>query len=338
MDFLFRKYFWLINGALLIVVAFLAARLVTSYVEYGVLFVPWSGSVHSVGGGDAEEISFRGESFGRRVNKSLREEIVKNSGKPGEEVVVVEPTEVVKEEGPIEEPIEEQPAGSLEIEFLAAIVTEDPVTNMAFVKIDNGDGRWVTVGTELLNGIVASEITRSMFRASDGTVRYLWEKVEPKEGASGNKLASLTGKPPMDRTTSRPERPKSPGTDTRPAKAGKGMEGVTKVSDFEYHIDRGLLDEKLQDLGALGREARVIPNYDRESGSYKGFKLIGVRPNSLYRNIGIRSGDVILQVNGEEMNSPSKALELFTKLQTSSEISMDIKRRGKVETLLYKIQ
>ena len=116
------------------------------------------------------------------------------------------------------------------------------------------------------------------------------------------------------------------------------MEGVTKVNEFEYHIDRGLLDEKLQDLGALGREARVIPNYDRESGSYKGFKLIGVRPNSLYRNIGIRSGDVILQVNGEEMNSPSKALELFTKLQTSNAISLDIKRRGKVETLTYKIQ
>jgi general secretion pathway protein C len=338
MDFLFRKYFWLINGALLIAVAFLAARLVTSYVEYGVLFVPWSGSGHSVGAGDVEEISFRGESFGRRVNKSLREEIVKNSGKPDQETVVVEPTEVVKEEAPIEEAVEEQPAGSLEIEFLAAIVTEDPVTNMAFVKIDNGDGRWVTVGMELLNGVVASEITRTMFRASDGTVRYLWEKVEPKEGGD-TKLASLTSKSSAARTTSRPERPKSPGADARPAaKPGKGMDGVTKVSDFEYHIDRGLLDEKLQDLGALGREARVIPNYDRESGSYKGFKLIGVRPNSLYRNIGIRSGDVILQVNGEEMNSPSKALELFTKLQTSNEISLDIKRRGKVETLMYKIQ
>ncbi len=335
MDVLFRKYFWLINGTLLIVVAFLAARLATSYVEYGVLLVPWSGAVDPLGDGEAGEISFRSESYGRRVNKSLREEIVNNSGKPEEEAMIVEAPEVAVEEVPPEEPLDEA-KGAIEIEFLAAIVTEDPATNMAFVKIDEGDGRWVTVGTELLNGVVASEITRTMFRASDGTVRYLWEKVEPKEGVgSKTKLASLAGST-NERTTSRPERPKA--SPSRPKKSGKSMEGVTKVSDFEYHIDRGLLDEKLQDLGALGREARVIPNYDRESGSYKGFKLIGVRPNSLYRNIGIRSGDVILQVNGEEMNSPSKALELFTKLQTSSEITMDIKRRGKVETLIYKIQ
>ena len=335
MDVLFRKYFWVVNGALLICVAFLSARLATSYVQYGVLFVPWSGSMGAVDGASDAELSFRNETFGRRVNKSLRDEIVKRSGKPDEEAIVLEATEPVDEE-PVEELTEEQAPGGIDIEFLAAIATNDPATNMAFIKIDAGDGRWVAVGTELLNGIVASEITRTMFRASDGTVKYLWEKVEPKSGAgSKTKLSSLTDKAKLGRND-RPERSKT--TSSRPPRKGGGMEGITKVNDFEYHIDRALLDEKLQDLGALGREARVIPNYDRESGSYKGFKLIGVRPNSLYRNIGIRSGDVILQVNGEEMNSPSKALELFTKLQTSNEISLDIKRRGKVETLLYKIQ
>jgi general secretion pathway protein C len=99
-----------------------------------------------------------------------------------------------------------------------------------------------------------------------------------------------------------------------------------------------MLNEQLQDLAKLGREARVIPNYDRDSGSYKGFKLIGVRPNSLYRAIGIRSGDVIMQINGEELNSPGKALELFTKLQNSSGISLDIMRRGQKQSLTYKIE
>ena len=334
MDVLFRKYFWVVNGALLVCMAFLAARLATSYVQYGVLFVPWSGSVGAVDGASDADLSFRNETFGQRVNKSIRDEIVKRSGKPDEEVVV-EAIEVVKEEESPEELTEEQAPGGIDIEFLAAIATDDPAINMAFVKVDGGDGRWVAVGTELLNGIVASEITRTMFRASDGTVKYLWEKVEPKPSAgSKTKLASLTNKAKGGRND-RPERSK---TTSRPPRKTGGMEGITKAGEFEYHIDRALLDEKLQDLGALGREARVIPNYDRESGSYKGFKLIGVRPNSLYRNIGIRSGDVILQVNGEEMNSPSKALELFTKLQTSNAISLDIKRRGKVETLTYKIQ
>ncbi|MBM4372311.1 MAG: hypothetical protein FJ098_11695 [Deltaproteobacteria bacterium] len=341
MDVLFRRYFWVVHVVLIVAVAFLAARLTASYVEYGVLFVPWSEDGGGLEGGGEGEFSFRNPTEGRRVNRSLRDEIVKRSAKPVEEIPAPETPEEAPAETPEEVP-EEQPAASgLSIDFLAAIATEDPLKNMAFVKIDGGDGRWVTVGTELLNGVVASEITRTMFRASDGTVKYLWEKAEPEKEKGDERLASLAGGGLSGRPerTVRPERPGAQDSEPPPSGLpGQGMEGVTQTGPNEYQISRGLLDEKLQDLGALSREARVIPNYDRESGTYKGFKLIGVRPNSLYRNIGIRSGDVILQVNGEEMNSPSKALELFTKLQTSNEISLDVKRRGKVETLIYKIQ
>ena len=63
-----------------------------------------------------------------------------------------------------------------------------------------------------------------------------------------------------------------------------------------------------------------------------------MRPNSLYRAIGIRSGDVIQRINGEELSSPGKALELFTKLQNSSAITLDVGRRGKQHTMNYKIE
>ena len=112
--------------------------------------------------------------------------------------------------------------------------------------------------------------------------------------------------------------------------------GVKKISEFEFNIDRQMLDEQLTDLTQLGMQARVIPNY--RGGKYEGFKLVGVKPGSLYRAIGIRSGDVIKAINGESINSPNKAMELFHQLKTSGEVSLEIERRRKTQTFKYSIQ
>ena len=110
---------------------------------------------------------------------------------------------------------------------------------------------------------------------------------------------------------------------------------VEKTGDYKYGIDRAMLNEALADLSELGKQARVIPNY--RNGRYEGFKLIGVRPGSLYRALGIRSGDIILSINGEPLNSPNRALELYSKLQHETQLVVGIKRRGKTLTFIYNI-
>ena len=112
--------------------------------------------------------------------------------------------------------------------------------------------------------------------------------------------------------------------------------GVKKTGPYDYQIDRGMLDEQLKDLSELGRQARVVPNY--RNGKYEGFKLVGVRPGSLYRSIGVRSGDVIKSINGKAIDSPNKALDLFEKLKNSSSINLEIERRGQPKQLNYSIK
>jgi general secretion pathway protein C len=97
-----------------------------------------------------------------------------------------------------------------------------------------------------------------------------------------------------------------------------------------------MLNEKLNDLESLARQARVIPHY--RDGKPQGFKLVGVRPGSLYSHIGIRSGDVLKAVNGDEISSPNKALEMYEKLKNSSNVTLEIERRGRPISLDYKIQ
>jgi len=112
--------------------------------------------------------------------------------------------------------------------------------------------------------------------------------------------------------------------------------GIQKKGPYDYQIDRNMLEEQLQDLTKLGMQARIVPNY--EAGKYAGFRLVGIRPNSLYKSIGLQSGDLLQRINGEEIDTPNKAIQLFESLRNSSQIAIDVVRRGKKVTMNYTIQ
>ena len=105
---------------------------------------------------------------------------------------------------------------------------------------------------------------------------------------------------------------------------------VSKTGDYSYTIDRDQCQEGLKNLTALSSEARVIPNY--VGGRYQGFKLVGVRPGSFHRAIGIRSGDVVEKLNGKDINTPNKAVEMFRVFQNASKVTLEVKRRGRTRT------
>lgn len=113
-------------------------------------------------------------------------------------------------------------------------------------------------------------------------------------------------------------------------------DGIKKTGKNQYRIDREMLNEQLDDLQSLSKGARVIPHY--KDGRPQGFKIVGVRPGSLYSHIGVRSGDVLKGVNGEEITSPNKALELYEQLKNSSNVNVEIERRGRPVNLEYSIQ
>ncbi|MCP4502036.1 MAG: hypothetical protein GY822_18925 [Deltaproteobacteria bacterium] len=112
-------------------------------------------------------------------------------------------------------------------------------------------------------------------------------------------------------------------------------EGITKIGPNSYEITQNEVDKALGNLSKLTTMARVVPAF--EGGETIGFKLFSIRPGSLYSKIGIRNGDIIQRVNGYDINSPDKALEVYQKLKSSKSVSVDIKRRGKPVTIDYGI-
>ena len=63
-----------------------------------------------------------------------------------------------------------------------------------------------------------------------------------------------------------------------------------------------------------------------------------MRPDGPFGKIGLQNGDVISAINGLEMTSPDKALEVYTKLKTASHLSVGLERNGQKITKDYNIR
>ncbi len=112
--------------------------------------------------------------------------------------------------------------------------------------------------------------------------------------------------------------------------------GVKKVNDTTYEIDRAVVNKVLANPMAVARGARVVPSI--KDGKNNGFKLYAIRPSSVYAKIGLRNGDTIHAVNGFDLTTADKALEVYQKVKESSNLSVSVTRRGKPVTLSYSIR
>lgn len=120
----------------------------------------------------------------------------------------------------------------------------------------------------------------------------------------------------------------------RGAKAAP-VEGVRQLGDNRYELDRSVVDGALGDMSRLATQARIVPSF--KNGVANGFKLFAIQPGSLYSAIGVQNGDVIQRINGFELNSPEKALELYQRLKESSHVTIDLERGGQTIKKEYNI-
>ena len=120
------------------------------------------------------------------------------------------------------------------------------------------------------------------------------------------------------------------------APSGGAETGVISKGNNEFDVSRERLDATLANMGSIVNQARAIPYI--VNGVTQGFRIIAIRPDSIYKELGIRNGDIIERVNGQEMNNIESALGLFQTLRSESNFSIDLKRRGKKETFSYTIK
>lgn len=114
--------------------------------------------------------------------------------------------------------------------------------------------------------------------------------------------------------------------------------GVFSQQGDAIAIKRSDLNGYLKNLPDLLQQATAVPNIVPGSGGeVDGFKFIGMEPNSVFSQIGLKVNDVIKGVNGEKVNSPAKAMELYNSLRNEGRIELEIERDGRVQSLNFNI-
>jgi hypothetical protein len=112
--------------------------------------------------------------------------------------------------------------------------------------------------------------------------------------------------------------------------------GITKVDDENFILDRKEVDKWLADPIEISKGARVVPS--SKDGRPNGFKFYAIRPSSLYAQLGLQNGDTIHAVNGYDLSSPDKALEVYSHLRSATSLDVAITRRAKEYVLHYSIK
>ncbi|MBM4779593.1 MAG: hypothetical protein GQE15_17955 [Archangiaceae bacterium] len=74
----------------------------------------------------------------------------------------------------------------------------------------------------------------------------------------------------------------------------------------------------------VAAQARIVPAFER--GVAIGFKLFSIRPGSAWREAGLQNGDVIERVNGLDLNSPEKALVVYSTLRCARRFVVEVRR------------
>ncbi|HEV3110980.1 MAG TPA: type II secretion system protein GspC [Candidatus Binataceae bacterium] len=111
---------------------------------------------------------------------------------------------------------------------------------------------------------------------------------------------------------------------------------VQRVGPNQFVVSRSSVNRNLQNMGQLFTQMRAIPNMD--NGKTDGFRLSEVVPGSLFSQMGLRNGDVVNSIGGQDLNDPTQAIGLLNSLRQASSLSITVMRHGRPVELNYQIE
>jgi general secretion pathway protein C len=111
---------------------------------------------------------------------------------------------------------------------------------------------------------------------------------------------------------------------------------ATKSRRQKINLKRSQIESSVENVNELMKQVKIRPH--TENGQAAGLMLSSIQRGSIFRRMGLRSGDVITGVNGNSLVSVDDALKIYENMKSSSNMSIEIKRRGRNRTIDYNIE
>ena len=101
-------------------------------------------------------------------------------------------------------------------------------------------------------------------------------------------------------------------------------------------LSRTQVDDAMNNLTDLMGQINIQPH--TEDGQADGMILNNIKPNSIFRRMGLRNGDILTAIDGNPITTVDQALKLYEDLKTSDTANVEIKRKGRPTTIEYSIR
>lgn len=98
---------------------------------------------------------------------------------------------------------------------------------------------------------------------------------------------------------------------------------------------KSLRKELNNDPGKITDYLRISPK--RENGKISGYQLMPGKDPTFFKNSGLKSGDVAVQMNGYDLTAPSEAAQALKSLKEQREVSLLLDRNGDMTEILFSI-
>jgi general secretion pathway protein C len=220
------------------------------------------------------------------------------------------------------QPVEAQPAqpagpvlSDLPLDLIATIESSDPAYSMATIHDTETDllGPF-EIGEAVRPGVVLHSVERGRVMLRSGRALSVLELPDPEDRRKRKR------KPKIKKKKSTRKNPR----------AIPGAEDAIECKKNHCTVQREFVDELIAKPSLLSKQARIVPAI--RDGETQGFKFYGIRRGSLPRLLGLKNGDLLMAVNGTDLDSMDRAMNLYTKLRRANHLSVRIKRKGKVVT------
>lgn len=180
--------------------------------------------------------------------------------------------------------------------------------SFALIKIDGGEEEPVMVGQEIKDGARLHAVYPDRAILSRGGA---YESLVLKDSS-----AAL-----------------APGSVVSGSRPAVDLSNAIRGSGNQFSVNRQSMLQQMQRPEFLS-QAMVVPN----AGG--GFLVREVQPGGMYEKLGVRTGDVIRSVNGQQVNTMDDVMKIYQQLgglQNAGNVSIEVSRGGRSEHLNYNL-
>jgi general secretion pathway protein C len=204
---------------------------------------------------------------------------------------------------PVQLPPVKAPETQLNLQLVGTFASAEDTQALALITASDGSARAYKIGELVPGGARVKQIlTDRVALLRNGNLEML---SLPREFASTNRTL--------------PDNPLA--ASLSPSLPGNATTVDASAVAARLRSTVGTQPEKaLQDL------ALVTPYV--EDGQFLGFRLLPGRDQQLLRQLGLRGGDIITQVNGVRLDSPSQGVTLLQEVLDADQVAIQVQRAG----------